>query len=341
MNTFTTRRVLSWTVGIALSLAVVLVAAAWVYPTSDFLFLPNEAQALNDKVKVEGAKPVDDAGGIYFVDVTVRRARWLERLVPFMRPDGATMVPEEALLQPGSSFEERRKTSLGEMARSEQVAAAVALRAAGFHVTAQPRGVIVEGIDPSVPAARILKDGDVIVEAAGRTVRTTGDLRAAVSTVDPGELVLLRIRRDGQPRNVTVRTVRAPDDPNRPIIGIQITQAADIRLPVDVDIDLGNVGGPSAGLPFALDVLQELGRDVDRGYRVAATGELELDGSVAPIGGMKQKVLGVRKAGADVFVVPAGDNAAVARRYAGNLRVIAVENFQQALRALATLPRKG
>jgi PDZ domain-containing protein len=171
-------------------------------------------------------------------------------------------------------------------------------------------------------------------------VRTTADLRRAVGTVEPGDPVLVRVRRDGRVRDVTVTTVRAPDDPRRPIIGIRVAQAATIRLPVQVDIDLGDVGGPSAGLPFALDVLQELGRDIDRGHKVAATGELELDGSVAPIGGMKQKVLGVREAGADVFLVPAGDNAEVAKRYAGNLRVIPVENFQQALRALATLPRK-
>ena len=336
-----TRRVLSWTVGIALALAFVAVGVAWAAPTNSFLFLPHEAQALDGKVVVKGAKPKDDKGGIYYVDVTVRRTNWLERLVPFLRPDGATVVPEDALLQPGSSFEERQKVSLAEMARSEDVAAAVALRAAGYKVSAVPRGVIVEAIDPSVPAARILKDGDVIVEAAGRPVRTTGDLREAVGTVEPGESVALRLRRGGTPRDVTVRTVHLRGDPSHPIIGIQITQAADIHLPFDVDIDLGDVGGPSAGLPFALDVLQELGRDVDRGYRVAATGEMELDGTVAPIGGMRQKVLGVRKAGADVFLVPAGDNAAVARRYAGNLRVIAVENFQQALRKLAALPRKG
>ena len=144
----------------------------------------------------------------------------------------------------------------------------------------------------------------------------------------------------GKPVELTVRTIPAPDDKRRPVIGIRIAQAADIDLPVDVDIDLGDVGGPSAGLPFALQVLQELGRDIDRGYRVAATGEIELDGTVAPIGGMKQKALGVRMAGADVFLVPAGDNESVARRYAGNLRVIGVENFQQALRALATLSRK-
>jgi Lon-like protease len=108
-----------------------------------------------------------------------------------------------------------------------------------------------------------------------------------------------------------------------------------------VQIDAGNVGGPSAGLAFALEVMEELGRNVDRGYTVAATGQLNLDGSVSPIGGVRQKIYGVRAVHADVFLVPAaGDNAAVARRYAGNVRVIAVKTFPQALRALATLPLK-
>ena len=105
-------------------------------------------------------------------------------------------------------------------------------------------------------------------------------------------------------------------------------------------IDLGGVGGPSAGLAFALDIVEELRGDVDRGLKVAATGEIELDGHVAPIGGVKQKVIGARRSGADVFLVPAGDNAEEARRHAGDLRVIPVESFRQALRALATLPRK-
>ena len=105
-------------------------------------------------------------------------------------------------------------------------------------------------------------------------------------------------------------TIASPDEPKRPIIGIAGRAVADIELPVDVDIDLGDVGGPSAGLAFALDVMEELGRDVDRGHKVAATGELELDGSVAPIGGIKQKAIGARRAGVDVFLVPAGENAA-------------------------------
>ncbi len=84
--------------------------------------------------------------------------------------------------------------------------------------------------------------------------------------------------------------------------------------------------------------MQRLGKDVTHGHRVAATGEMELDGSVGPIGGVKQKTFGVRESGADVFLVPAGDNARVARRFAGGLHIIPVRSLSQALHVLATLP---
>jgi Lon-like protease len=109
---------------------------------------------------------------------------------------------------------------------------------------------------------------------------------------------------------------------------------------VKVSIDAHGVGGPSAGLAFALDVLQELGRNVDRGHKIAATGEIFLDGRVGPIGGIKQKTIGAREAGVDVFLVPAGQNAVDARKYAHGLRIIPVKSFQQALHALATLPER-
>jgi PDZ domain-containing protein len=102
-----------------------------------------------------------------------------------------------------------------------------------------------------------------------------------------------------------------------------------------VKFDLGQVGGPSAGLAFSLDLLEELGHDVDHGQRVAATGEIRLDGSVRAVGGVKQKTIGARRSDVDVFLVP-GENAAEARRYANGLKVVPVDSFQQALQALAT-----
>jgi PDZ domain-containing protein len=314
--------------------------AAWTLPSDDYLFLPNGAHAIAGKVDVQGTTDRDDGGGIYYVDVTVQRARWLERLLAFTRPDGASLVPGHAVTAPGETFRDRVAEARDEMSRSERVAAAVAFRAAGLDVDAIPRGVLVESVAVDVPAASELRSGDVIVAANGRPVRTTDALRAAVGTTNPGEAVRLRIRRDGQALERTVRTVPSPQDARRAIIGIRVSQDAQIRLPRQVEIDLGDVGGPSAGLPFALEIYQELGNDVDRGYRVAATGEIELDGSVGGVGGIKQKTFGVRDAGADVFLVPAGENAATARRYAGGLRVIPVESFEQALHALKTLSEK-
>jgi PDZ domain-containing protein len=322
-------------IGAAIAAALAL-AFVWLFPSRDYLYVPNTAKPVADRVDVPGEKPDTGPGGIYYVDVTVRRATWAERLAPFVRPEGSTLVSERDVVPDGSSFEERRRQGLAEMARSEEVAAAVALKEAGYPVKATPRGALVEAVASDAPAADVLESGDVIVSARGTPVRTPLELKQALGPARPGDTVRLGLRRDGKARRIVVRTVPSPEDPARAIIGIRVAQAADIELPVKVDIDLEGVGGPSAGLPFALDVLQELGRDVDRGHRVAATGEIALDGSVGPIGGVKQKVYGARRAGADVFLVPAGDNAAEARRYAGKLRIVPVESFQQALSALRT-----
>ncbi len=322
-------------------MAAVLLGLAWFYPSRDYLYVPNTASPVAARVKVEGEKPQSQGtGAIYYVDVSVRRASWAEQLLPFVRPDGASLVPRDQVVPPGSSFEDRHEDGLREMARSEKVAAAVALRQAGFHIAATPRGALVESVATDAPAAAILDSGDVIIEAGGRAIRTPEQLRRSFNGIDPGQAVVLRIRRNGTTRAVTVRTVESPAERGRAIIGIRVAQAADIKLPLKVDIDLGEVGGPSAGLPFALDVLQELGTNVDHGRRVVATGEIALDGTVGSIGGVKQKTFGARRAGADVFLVPAGENATEARRYAGNLRVIPVESFQQALSVLRTLPAK-
>jgi PDZ domain-containing protein len=336
-----TRQRAKWLLRAAAVAAVVLVAFAWYAPSRDYLYLPNTATPVAGKVEVEGERPDPTGnGGIYYVDVTIRRATWAEYLLPFLRPDGSTLVPKDQVVPPGSSFEARRADSLKEMARSEQVAAAVALKAAGYEVASTPRGALVEAVASDAPAAALLRAGDVIVAARGRPTLTPEKLRRVFVDVRPGSQVSLRVRRDGKVRTVKVDTVESPHEQGRAIIGIRVAQAANIRLPRKVEIDLGKVGGPSAGLPFALDVYQELGADVDRGRRIVATGEINLDGSVGPIGGVKQKTFGARRAKADVFLVPAGENAAEARRYAGNLRIIAVDNFQQALSALRTLPAK-
>ena len=314
-----------------------IAAALWVIPSNTYIFLPNRAHPVEPLVDVPGAHPMRDGGGIYFVDVLVRKATLLERIAPSIH-DGAELVPAHRLLQQGETDEERRREELREMRRSQDRAAAVALRELGYRVVARPIGARVTGVQADRPAEGRLEIGDVIVAVDGKRIRTLEQLAWRLGGRRPGEDVVLTVRRNGKRRRFELDTVAARD--GRAVVGVEVTEAELIRLPLKVDIDTGNVGGPSAGLAFALDVLEELGRDVDRGYRVAATGSIQLDGDVGSIGGIRQKMIGVRRSELDIFLVPAGDNAREARRHAGEVRVIPVSNFRQALRALATLPRK-
>lgn len=320
---------------VGLVLLALAVGTLFVVPSDDYLFLPNDARPVGPLVTVAGRAAPEEDGTIYFVDVRVRRASLFERLFPGIH-SGSSLVPEHALNPTGLSDAARRRTSLNEMDRSQQIAAAVALRVAGYDVDADPAGALVEGVLPETPAAKTLRPTDVIVQANARRVRTPGDLRRALEGLEPGATVTLAFRRGDERTSARVRTVASSNDPRRAAIGVFVSQAADIRLPLDVRIDAGAVGGPSAGLPFALEVLEKLGRDADRGLEVAATGEIELDGSVVSVGGLKQKTIAAREAGVDVFLVPAGDNAEEARRHADGLRIVPVRTFQQALRSLAT-----
>jgi Lon-like protease len=321
----------------ALGLVVALVL--WRVPADEFILAPDRAKPLAGKVEVEDSRPAGDTS-VYYVDVFVRRTSLLEQLLPFTKPDGSTVLPERVLLPPGTSEAERDRQNEADMERSEKVAAVVALRALGYRVQATPTGILVTGVSPDAPAAARLEQDDVIVRVDGKAVRTPDELRAGIGRHTPGDDVRLTVLRDGKRLQLTVRTVPSPADPDRPIVGIQVDQAADIELPFDVDIDLGPVGGPSAGLPFALEIARELGRDVTNGCRVAATGALALDGTVLPVGALKQKTFGARRSDVDVFLVPLGENAATARENADGLRVVPVESFQQALRELATSPPK-
>jgi Lon-like protease len=325
-----------------LLIAGLIVAAAafvvWVFPTDSYIFLPNRAHPVAPLVEVKGGEDPKDGGGIYFVDVLVRKATLLERLWPGLK-EGATVVPADDVRPPGISERERRREELEEMQLSQRVAAAVALRELGYKVVAKPIGARIEFADPSAPAGGKLRPGDVVVEADGKPVTAPSELRRAIRAAGTARDLQLRVKRGDETSTVTLRPEQGPD--GTPVIGVIVSPAADIKLPFDVEIDTGGVGGPSAGLAFALDLMEELGRDIDHGNKVAVTGSLELDGSVGQIGGVKQKTIGVERADIDVFLVPAGDNAREARRYADGIRIVPVASFQQALQALATLPQNA
>jgi PDZ domain-containing protein len=327
-------------IGVLVALLAITLGALWIAPSSDYILLPDAAHPVAPLVDVKGGHDPRGNGGLYFVDVFERRASELESLFPWLH-DGATLVPAKLLVPPGESDQSARQADLRAMKVSQQTAAAVALRQLGYKVTARPSGVVVAAIETASNAVGVLRPEDVIVAVDGKPTTTIPQLRTALAGLKPGDSVTLRIQRGDSTRTVKLETIADPLDKTRAIVGFTPDQAADIQLPIDVQIDAGNVGGPSAGLAFALQVMRELGRNVTHGYKVAATGQIDLNGAVSAIGGIKQKTFGVRKAGADVFLVPVdGDNAKTAQRYADGLRIIPVTSLKQALRALAKLPPK-
>jgi Lon-like protease len=332
------RRLTPWrAAGGIVGLLLVTVAILFNIPSEQYILLPDVAHPVAPLVRVQGAHPTG-RGKLYFVDVIERRASELEALFPWIRSN-ASLEPAGSVVPPCSTANQAEQAQLQEMAFSQRVAAAVALEQLGYHVVIRPTGVVVSQLIGGTNAPCNLQPMDVIVSVDGKPTPTVAALRKVLGGVKPGDTVKLRVRRGERMLTVRVRTIAVPQEPSQALVGFAPEQGATIKLPIRVSIDANGIGGPSAGLAFALEVMQQLGHNVLRGHLVAATGEIGLDGSVAPIGGVKQKTYGVRQAGADVFLVPAGDNARVARRYAGPLRIVPVHTLAQALHALATLPR--
>jgi Lon-like protease len=300
-------------------------------PSDHYIVLPDRARPTDPLVRIPGEQSQDEQD-IYMVDVRIGRANLLERLFPGIQ-EGADLLPERAVNPEGVSDRQRRQSSLNDMSRSQLIAITVALQELGREVEVTESGAEVVLIQPDSPADGVLEVGDVIVEADGQEVKSIDDLRRALDDVDPGQDVELAVQRGDERIRVTSGTRAAPDDPDRAVMGVHVQDALEFEFPVDIEIDAGAIGGPSAGLAFALDIVDELGEDIDRGRKIVATGELTQDGEVLPIGGVKQKAFGARDAGADIFLVPDG-NFEDARNAVDDLEIIPVSTFDEALSVL-------
>ena len=306
--------------------------------SGDYLLVPDVAHPVAPLVHVAGAKPATGAGELFFVDVQEQQASEFDKIFRSWLHPHSSLVPAKLLIPPGSNDHEVQKAALREMATSQQTAAAVALRKLGYRVVIRPNGILVSQIFLDSDAAGKLQPTDVIVAVNGQPTLRRAALTALMANVKPGQTVTLRILRGKTTLTERIRTV---DHGGQALIGIAADQSfSKITLPRKVAIASGNIGGPSAGLAFTLEVMRQLGRDVTHGYKVAATGTMDLAGRVGPIGGVEQKTWGVRDAGAQVFLVPAGENARIAKKNAGpNLKIIPVTSLTQALDALAALPQ--
>lgn len=292
-------------------------------------------------ISVEGAETFPTEGALDLLTVQVRGNReqtpsWVELATAWFNPSRA-VLPIDSVYPVGQSTEERNEESAAMMVDSQKEATAAALTELGYDVDAM---LTVYSFTEDSASAGILEEGDVILEADGETPGDAADLREIVGAAG-GEPVELTIERDGDEQTVSITPREAEvDGETLWLIGVTLTN--DFEFPIDVTIQLNNVGGPSAGMMFALGIIDTLTPDqLNGGETVAGTGTIDAEGVVGPIGGIRQKMWGAVGAGADWFLAPAANCDEVVGSVPGGLQVFAVETLDDALDVLEAVRDDG
>ena len=313
--------------------AVVVVAAAFVR-VPYVVISPGSATPLDRQVvTVDGAATYPHRGRFLYLTVTVSNRdpnlyRWL-----FASLDpNSTVVKREAVLG-CASYAASDRLAVDEMDQSQDAATTVALEHLGYTVTAEPSTVQVIDVLCDGPADGALEPGDVVTSVDGTPVTRAEEIRPVLVARRPGDEVTFGIRRGDEHLDVAVRLGRHDGQAFAGIVTRTVTKHT---FPVEVSIDTARVSGPSAGLAFSLAITDELSAgSLTGGRRVAVTGTIADDGTVGPVGGVAQKAVAARRAGARLMLVPP-DEVAEARRHAGRMRVVGVATFADAIAALGS-----
>ncbi len=243
------------------------------------------------------------------------------------------VLPRDVVYPPDESAEEAAEQSTAEMVHSQHAAAVAALRELGYDITFQ---VMVADVIAGAPAKGHLKAGDQILAVGGTKVAEAEQVSKLLQDVQPGDTARLTVRRDGAERTVDTPTEKAPD--GRTVVGVHVSN--DPVLPFEVNISVGDaIGGPSAGTMFSLAVIDKLTPgDLTGGRHFAGTGEIDIDGTVGPIGGIQQKIAGAAGAGAKFFLVPAQNCAEAAGASAADqVQLVRISTLHQARTAVEKL----
>jgi Lon-like protease len=250
-------------------------------------------------------------------------------LVAWLNPHQA-VVPESEICPAGQTQQQTQEQDTQEMTSSQQIATAAALTE--LHIPYSTRVVVVQP-EKGYPAYGVLKAGDVITAVDGEPVTSQAGLSKLVYAHPAGSTLTLTITRDGQSHQVQVGTRQSG---GHPVMGVQITQ--NFKFPFQVKISVGDIGGPSAGMMFALGIIDKLTKmDLTAGRFIAGTGEITAGGQVQPIGGIQQKMVGARNAGATIFLTPAANCADTKGAVPAGLRLVKVSTLNQAVTYLEAL----
>ena len=281
-------------------------------------------------IEVDGHPAYRDDGQLRMTTVYVSQPKADNNLFELMHDwvsDEDAVYPYEAVYSRDETVEDNRRQGAAEMTTSQDAATAVALAELGYHVTT----VVVADVTEGAPADGRLEKNDEILEVDGAEVDSAQDVVDAVLDSSAGQPVRFVVRRDGQRREVVVTPERKDGDPQ---VGIQLGSQHDFPFDVRVNID-PSIGGPSAGLMFSLGIYDTLTPgSLTGGRTIAGTGTVDDSGGVGPIGGIQQKIVGARDAGAGLFLVPPANCDEAVGAPNGDMRLVKATTMHSAREAI-------
>ena len=255
--------------------------------------------------------------------------------------DSYDLYPREVILPDGVTPQELSEISIQNMRTSENVAIAVALKNLGYEITSKGDGVSVVGLLDDSPVKEKLKKGDLLNSINNKEIRSTTEFISTLRTYSIGETISIGLLRDigGELEQMYVETalIEHVEYEGEPMVGFLATTVNErFDFPFEIDIKTGNVGGPSAGLMMALNVYNNLiPEDITNSIVVAGTGTIEIDGSVGPVGGIKQKIIAAKRAGAELILVPLANFEEAKPFETDKTAIVAVDSFEQALSVIS------
>ena len=240
------------------------------------------------------------------------------------------VVPETELFPAGQSAQQTQAQDTEQMTSSQQTATAAALTA--LHIPYQTVVSVVSTV-PGYPASTVLKAGDVIEAVDGKPVTDQTSLSSMITAHPTGTVLTLEVLRAGKTLTVPVASKASG---GTAVIGVEVQEQ--YKFPFTVSISVGDIGGPSAGMMFALGIIDKLTPDnLTGGKFIAGTGEITASGQVQPIGGIQQKMVGARSAGATIFLTPAGNCSDTTGAVPAGLRLVKVSTLSQAMSDLEAI----
>jgi PDZ domain-containing protein len=282
-------------------------------------------------ISVQGVKSYPTQGQLRMVTVSLTDDMTLFGALGYWIGGGHALAPRDEYYAPGQSEQQVEQQNVQEFKDSQSDAEVSALRYLHY-----PIDVVAQEVVDNSPADKVIRPGDRLVRVNGKSVSSAEDVVTAVSTTKPGQTIQLVVQTPGQAQRTVSITLASAPDRTQGFMGLTSAAHADVNF--KVNISLANIGGPSAGLMFALAIVDKLtGDDVNGGMAVAGTGEIDDQGDVEPIGGIPFKLVAARDAGATIFLTPAANCAEAKAHVPDGLRLVKVTSLGSAVSELADL----